>query len=110
MGSSLAKIFSLIILNRLENFIENNSPISPQQIGFKRGHRTSDHIFVLHTIINKIIKIEKSKLFVAFVDFRKAYDKINRRLLLLKLQRAGVKGLLYENIKSIYETIYILQD
>ena len=51
------------------------------------------------------MKAEKRKLFVAFVDFRKAYDKINRRLLMLKLQRAGVKGLLYNNIKSIYESI-----
>ena len=51
------------------------------------------------------MKVEKRKLFVAFVDFRKAYNKINRRLLLFKLQRAGIKGLLYKNIKSIYESI-----
>ena len=55
--------------------------------------------------MNKIIKVEKGKLFVAFVDFRKAYDKVNRQMLFLKLQRKGVKGLLYQNIISIYKSI-----
>ena len=55
--------------------------------------------------MNRIIKFEKGKVFVAFVDFRKAYDKVNRDMLLLKLQRLGVKGLLYDNIKQIYNSI-----
>jgi len=60
--------------------------------------------------VNRIIKIEKKKLFVAFIDFRKAYDKVNRNLLLYKLQTLGVKGLLYRNIKAIYTSIsYIIK-
>ena len=54
------------------------------------------------------MRVEKRKLFVAFIDFRKAYDKINRKLLFLKLQRLGVKGLLYQNIKAIYDDISYL--
>ena len=45
---------------------------------------------------------------MAFIDFRKAFDKINRELLLLKLQRLGIKGLLYENIKEMYKSISYL--
>ena len=95
IGSALGKIFCLILLNRLENFIEKKHPVSPNQIGFKKGHRTSDHIFVIKTIVDKIVKTEKGKLFVAFIDFRKAYDRINRTLLLLKLQRVGVNYYLF---------------
>ena len=69
------------------------------------GPGSAKSILSKYVTFFRMLGPEKSKLFVAFVDFRKAYDKINRRLLLLKLQRAGVKGLLYENIKSIYETI-----
>ena len=65
-------------------------------------------MFVLNTIVNKLVKVDKKKLYVAFIDFRKAYDKINRDLLLLKLQRIGVKGKLYENIKSIYANVAYL--
>ena len=108
IGSSLGKVFSLILLKRLETLIETFHPISPNQVGFKKGHRTSDHVFVLNTIVNKMVKVDKKKLYVAFIDFRKAYDKINRDLLLLKLQKMGVKGKLYENIKSIYANVSYL--
>ena len=110
VGSALGKVFALIILERLEALTQKSYPISPNQVGFKKGHRTSDHIFVLNAIVKKVIKKEKRKLFVAFIDFRKAYDKINRSLLLLKLQRIGVKGKLYENIKAMYADIsYIIK-
>ena len=69
IGSTLAKLFSLIVLTRLESYIDKNSPISPHQIGFKKGHRTSDHIFVLHTIVDKIIKGDKKKLVCRFRRF-----------------------------------------
>ena len=95
-------------MNRLETWVKKNSSISPNQVGFKSGHRCSDHIFVLDTIIKKLVREERKKLFVAFIDFRKAYDKINRDLLLLKLQRLGMKGLFYKNIKAIYEDISYL--
>ena len=107
IGSALAKLYCLILLNRLEDRAVVR-PISPNQIGFEKGHRTADHVFVLTTVVNKIIKVEKKRLFVAFIDFRKAYDKINRKLLLLKLQKRGIKGQFYRNIKAIYSDISYL--
>ena len=89
IGSALWKLFAIVIFNRLEILIKNTHPISPNQVRFKKGHRTSDHIFILNTIVKRFMRVEKRKLFVAFIDFRKAYDKINRKLLFLKLQRLG---------------------
>ena len=108
IGSMLAKLFDLILLQRLEKRICNTHPLSSNQIGFKKGHRTSDHIFVLNSIVNKIVKNEKKKLFVAFIDFKKAFDKVNHDLLLLRLQRLGIKGLFYKNIKEMYHSISYL--
>ena len=56
IGSMLSKVFNLIILERVESRICRTHPISPNQIGFKKGHRTGDHIFVLYSIINKDCK------------------------------------------------------
>ena len=110
IGSCITKLFSLVLLGRLENYVEEHSLISANQIGFKKGHRTADHIFVLSTIINKIVKVEKRKLYTAFIDFRKAYDRINRTLLFLKLQKVGIKGLFYDNIKHLHEsTSYMIK-
>ena len=108
VGSALAQIFELILLGRLEEEINEKHPISPNQIGFKKGHRTADHIFVLKTIIDKIVRNDKQKLFVAFIDFRKAYDKVTRTLLFLELQRIGMKGLFYHNIKKLNSVVSYL--
>ena len=78
IGSALAKTYELILLQRLENVIAKNNPISHNQIGFKKCHRTADHIFLLKSLVDKIVKTDRKKLFVAFIDFRKAYDKVNR--------------------------------
>ena len=108
VGSSLGKIFYLILLDRLEMRTQQSNLISPNQIGFMKEHRTADHIFVLKTIIDRIVRIERKKLFVAFIDFRKAYDRVNRSLLLLKLQKLGITALFYRNLKTIYKSIVYL--
>jgi hypothetical protein len=40
ISSCLSKLFTRILFNRLEFFLENNNIICPEQIGFKRGART----------------------------------------------------------------------
>ena len=65
-------------------------------------------MFVINTIVSKVVKAEKKKLFSAFIGFEKAYDRINRNLLLLKLQRLCISGLFYRNIKSMYKSVSYL--
>ena len=99
---------TLNVKNRMCCHSHETYPLSQNQIGFKKGHRTADHIFVINTIVNKVVRAEKKKLFSAFIDFEKAYDRINRNLLLLKLQRLGISGLFYRNIKSLYKSVSYL--
>lgn len=108
IGSCLCKLFSLVLLERIEKKIASTQPISPNQIGFKAGHRTADHIFVINTLVNKIVRVEKKRLFIAFIDFHKAYDSVNRNLLLIKLLRLGISGLFYRNIKASLNSISYL--
>ena len=51
IGSMISKIYDLIILERLEKRINKFHPLSPNQIGFKKGHRTSDHIRLFLTLL-----------------------------------------------------------
>lgn len=44
-------------------------------------------------------------MYVAFVDFKKAFDSVNRSKLFLVLARKGVKGHLLKSIKSIYNSV-----
>ena len=101
IGSCIAKLYSSILLGRLEKFAIRNKIIPPQQIGFRRGFRTADHVYLLKTLISKTF-CEKGKLYAAFIDFKKAYDTVNRAKLLNKLQEIGVSGTFLRNIQALY--------
>ncbi len=47
--------------------------------------------------------VKKRKLFVAFVDFRKFFDTLNREALCYKLLESGITGKVYRLIKSAYQ-------
>ena len=102
IGSAFAKLYSLILLSRLIKFIEEKGLISPNQIGFMKYFRTSDHNFLLQTLIEKS-KLNKNKLYVAFIDFKKAYDTVDRNLLFDRLRQVGISGLFYKNIVEMYK-------
>ena len=110
LASTLSKLFSLILLQRLLEYIELNKLITPKQIGFMKGSRTSDHIFLLQTIVEKVVKQGKGKLYTAFIDFKKAYDTVNRKLLLQRLKSLGINGIFFHNIAAMYEnTQYLIK-
>jgi hypothetical protein len=89
LNSSVSKLFTLLLNERLSDFCDSKGLISDNQIGFRKGSRTSDHIFTLKTLIDQSFA-NKKKLYVCFVDFKKAYDTVWRNGLFLKLLRNKV--------------------
>ena len=71
VSSCLGKLFTLVINERLIKFLDIENTLSSFQIGFRRGYRTSDHVFVVNTIINSYFSKGK-KVYACFVDFSKA--------------------------------------
>ena len=63
--------------------------------------RTVDNVFVLNAVISHMLNNNK-RLYVALVDFRKAYDLIDRDILWYKLIRYGIRGKVLNIIKSMY--------
>ncbi len=52
------------------------------QTGFRKGHRTEDNIFILHTIYQKCIH-ENNKIVLAVIDFQMFFYTINRMYMYL---------------------------
>ena len=102
IGSAFSKLFSFILLGRLVKFIDLKKLISPKQIGFMKGMRTSDHIFFLQTVIEKFVKKNKKMLFAVFIDFKKAYDTVDRNILINRLKQLGINGMYLQNILGMY--------
>ena len=75
--SCLGKFFTLIINARLTKYLDEHNIIHNNQTGFRKGYRTSDHVFVLKSLIDLYTKYDK-KVYACFVDFQKAYDTILR--------------------------------
>ena len=60
-----------------------------------------DHIFVLTTILRNRKELGKET-FLAYIDFKKAFDSVDRNLLMVKLYNIGIKGNIYRAISSLY--------
>ena len=96
------KIYTALINKRLQSFLESNNILKDQQNGFRSNRSCEDHIFVLDSLVNT--KLQKGEQVVAgFIDFSKAFDLVDRDLLLLKLLRDNVDGKMYWALKSIYQ-------
>ena len=71
--STLGKLMTRILNNRLNNWAEYYHVYVEAKAGFRKNMGAVDNIFIVHGLINKFIG-EKKKLYVCFVDFTKAFD------------------------------------
>lgn len=105
MTSIFSKLFSSILDARLRKWSENNDKLNSTQFGFRKEKSTIDCVFVLHSIVDKIINHEKKKLYTAFVDFRKAFDLTYRNGIWYKLINSGVSSKMIKILKSMYSSV-----
>ena len=80
---------------------EVNNKLSDCQNVFCLGHTTIDHLTTLTSIV-ECTKSQRKATYAAFIDPRKAYDKVDRQKLWYKLRAAGIKGNFYNFIISLY--------
>ena len=98
--SCLSKLFTSVINNRLNKFIEENKMLDENQAGFRKGYSTIDNILLVSSLIN-IMCFKKKKLFCAFIDYQKAFDSIWREALWSKLLKGGISGKIINLLKSM---------
>ena len=102
MSSILYKLFGKILCTRISAYFETENLWSENQCGFKPGHRTEDNIFIIKTLFEKYVLHNGQKIYVAFVDFKKFFDSINRKFMCYKLLKYGITGKMYNIIKDMY--------
>lgn len=98
--SCISKLYSSIINARIVQFCDENDLIVEEQNGFRRGRSCDDHVFSLTSIIENRLNDNKNT-FCAFIDLEKAFDWLNRDLLLYSLLRLNIKGKIYNSVKSL---------
>ena len=103
--SCIGKLFTMLINERLQKFIDTNNLLSENQAGFRKGYCTVDHIFLFKHII-ELFRLKKQKLFCAFIDYQKAFDTVWRAGLWSKLEKAySIKGKILNVIQNLYANV-----
>lgn len=96
---TLYKLFSSIINNRISETIDKCQPI--EQAGFRKGFSTIDHIHTLELIIEKYME-KQTPLYIAFVDYKKAFDTISHTSIWEALKAQKVENKYIEIIRRVY--------
>ena len=94
------RILSRIILNRIKSKIDER--LRPNQAGFRSNRSTTDQITTLRIIIEQS-KEWNCQLFINFIDYKKAFDSLDRASLWNILQHYGIPQKIINIIKAMYE-------
>ena len=103
--SIITKYHTSSLNKRLYTWLEHNNKIAEEQAGFRKNYSTIDHVFVLNAIIQKHLKKRGAKMYVAFVDFRNAFNPVRHCKLLETLQKEGVFGKFAGATKATYNSL-----
>ena len=57
--SCMGKVFTVLIINRLNQYLEDNDTIGQEQAGLKQEFSTLDHIFTLHVL--KVLNVIQNR-------------------------------------------------
>ena len=97
LQNSLFKIFANLLNKRLIGNIDGLLPT--QQYGYRRNRSTEQPLRDLIMTIQTALQAKGGHHYVLFIDFTKAFDNVNRELLLEKLKTLyGVRGRLLGSI------------
>ena len=92
-----------MINDRIHSFLETNDILGNKQSGFRKGHSKMDHVFALHCLSDVYLQRKrKRKKRSAFIDYKKAFDSVQRGLLWGKLLNSGVNGKVLHLIRDMY--------
>jgi len=78
---------------------EDNDKFDTFQSGFRKGYSAVDNIFCLQAMVQKYTSKQGGRLYCLYVDFTKAFDKINHRVLFCALEKKGIHGTFIESFK-----------
>ena len=105
LTSHLTKLFERILRRKLVHHIEANQLLSDNQHAFRSGRsclsQLLQHIeYVLETLEKKY------NIDVIYLDFSKAFDKVDHKILLKKVKQFGISGKIYTWLENFLSNRY----
>ena len=99
LTSHLIKIFERVLRTKIVAHLEQNQLLCQNQHGFRKGRSCLTQLLKhVDTILNNFLKgCDTDSI---YLDFAKAFDKVDHQILINKLHSYGIRGKLLQWIKS----------
>ena len=78
--SSEYKLYTEVILGRLQNEVDKEKLLPEGQAGFTKGISTTDNIYILNKIVQKA-QMSNKRIYSMFVDLKAVFDTLDREIL-----------------------------
>ena len=85
----------------IEKIIRERISIDDMQFGFMPGRGTTDAIFILRQLQEKHLAKNK-KLYFAFVDLEKAFDRVPRKVIWWAMRKLGIEEWIVRFVQAMY--------
>jgi len=117
VGSLLAKLFAAGLERRASTYAEAAGTHADGQYGFRRQRSTEQAILALRTVIESYrlrrqrgqqpasARRRPGQLWVCFVDFKQAYDRVPREQLWAQLEKLGYGGEWLRAVRALYSDV-----
>ena len=90
--SNISKIYEKVFHKQMYDFFEKNNIFYDLQFGFRAKHSTEHALLSITENIKNNIDNQKLTCGI-FIDLEKAFDTVNHKILLKKLEHYGIRGL-----------------
>ena len=99
--SPISKIFETLISKRLNKYLEEQKILVDEQLGFRKSHSTTHAITDIFSQISNDIDCSRYTC-VLLLDPKKAFDTVDYKLLLYKLDRYDIRG----NVLDLFQSYF----
>ena len=101
LTNHLTKIFERVLRKTILVHLEENALLNITQHGFTKGRSTISQLLAYYdSILTMLEEKGDKKVDVIYLDFAKAFDKVDHGILLEKLEKVGVTGKLWNWLKT----------
>jgi hypothetical protein len=97
--STFSKVLEKVMYSKINQHMHSNNILVPEQYGFRKGISTEDAAFKLMDSVLKYID-QKKHVGGMFCDLAKAFECVNHKILLSKLQFYGIRGTILKWLRS----------
>ena len=98
----LAKVFGMVLNEKITDWAERQRVWGEEQSGFRKGRNGLENVLILKELIERA-KNTGRELYLTFIDIEKAYDTVDRKMLMHLLNFIGMDTKVIKVIESMYQ-------